>query len=553
MARSQIVSDQIIPFLVAATALEQQDPSQRAALDADMFRAVQLVNSSVADKTIARVAVRKAAGNPALADLVRQYQDSLRVRDNARIDLVAENAKPSDERKSENVQKFEASLKTASATADALRAKVQQSFPDYAKLEDPGPAELAAVQAHLAGGEAFLDFVIGVKNSFALLVTRDGITARPLRANAQSLSSDIAALRSAFVPKLGRVGEFSLQTSYALYQQLMAPLEPSLKGVSHLVVEPQGDLASLPLSLLVTSAPSGGYGNAAWLVRRMAVTQVPSPRAFVELRDARAARIAAARPFFGVGNPAFAGGAASGRALSALAATCQQNGPADPALLRALPPLPDTAAEVQSVARVMNAQPGSILLGAAANEGAVRNAKLDEYEVLYFATHGLLPGELHCEAQPGLVLSPPSAPAGSTAADGLLTASEIADLRLNADLVVLSACNTAASGGSVMGGGALEGLADSFFAAGARAVLASHWEVPSAATQKLMTAVFALYAKDQSRDLAEALRQAQLMLIAQPATAHPFNWAAFTLIGDSGTATRTTGGVAGRVTLATGE
>ena len=94
-----------------------------------------------------------------------------------------------------------------------------------------------------------------------------------------------------------------------------------------------------------------------------------------------------------------------------------------------------------------------------------------------------------------------------------------------------------------MGGGALEGLADAFFAAGARAVLASHWEVPSVATQKLMTGVFARYAKDPSRDLAEALRQSQLALIAQPATAHPFNWAAFTLIGDSGTATRTTGGI----------
>ena len=551
VARSQIVSDQIIPFLVAATAVEQQDPSQRAALDADMFRAVQLVNSSVADKTIARVAVRQAAGNPELADLVRQYQDALSLRDNARIELVAENAKPNDERKPDRIQKFEDDLKTASANANALLLKVQQRFPDYARLADPGPANLADVQTRLGRGEAFLEFVIGVKSSFALLVTHDGLAARPLQANAEGLAGDIAALRSAFVPKLGRVGDFSLKSSFALYQQLLAPLESSLTGIDHLDVAPGGDLASLPLSLLVTAEPTGGYANAAWLVRRMAVTQVPSPRAFMELRAASAARVAAPRPFFGVGNPAFAGSAASGRALGALASACQQDGPADPALLRALPPLPDTAAEVQSVGRMLNAQPGSILLGAGATEGAVRGAKLEEYQVLYFATHGMLPGELHCQAQPGLVLSPPSGPASSTASDGLLTASEIAGLKLNADLVVLSACNTAASGGSVLGGGALEGLADSFFAAGARAVLASHWEVPSAATQKLMTGVFARYAKDPSHDLAEALRQSQLALIAQPATAHPFNWAAFTLIGDGGSATRTAN--RGRVTLATGE
>ena len=169
----------------------------------------------------------------------------------------------------------------------------------------------------------------------------------------------------------------------------------------------------------------------------------------------------------------------------------------------------------------------------------MRGEKLDQYAVLYFATHGLLPGELHCQAEPGLVLSPPSGAPASASADGLLSASEISTLKLNADLVVLSACNTAAGGGTRLGGGALEGLADSFFNAGARAVLASHWEVPSAATQKLMTGVFARYAKDPSRDLAEALRQSQLALIAQPATAHPFNWAAFTLIGDSGAAART--------------
>jgi len=551
IARSQIVSDQIIPFLVAATALEKQDPSQRAALDADMFRSVQLVNSSVADKTIARVAVREAAGNAQLADLVRQYQNALKLRDNARLDLVVENAKPNDERKPDRVQRFDAAFKTASANADALLQKVQQGYPDYAKLADPGPAELAAVQAQLADRDAFLEFVVGVKSSFAMLVTRNGLSARPLQVTSEGLSGDIAALRRALEPK--RAGDFSLKTAFALYQQLLAPLEPSLANIDHLIVAPDGDLASLPLALLVTQEPVGGYENAAWLIRRMAITQVPSARAFLELRTARASRVPAPRPFFGVGNPTFAGGAASGRALGALATTCQQDGPADPALLRALPPLPETALEVQTVGRTLKAEPGSILLGSAANKVAVRSAKLNQYQVLYFATHGLLPGELHCQAEPGLVLSPPATPPSSMANDGLLRASEIASLKLNADLVVLSACNTAASGGTSFGGGALEGLADSFFAAGARAVLASHWEVPSTATQKLMTNVFLSYAQDPSRDLAEALRQAQLELIKKPATANPFNWAAFTLIGDGGGRTRTTAIGTSKLTLRTGE
>jgi CHAT domain-containing protein len=111
-----------------------------------------------------------------------------------------------------------------------------------------------------------------------------------------------------------------------------------------------------------------------------------------------------------------------------------------------------------------------------------------------------------------------------------LYASEISSLHLNADLVILSACNTAAAGESRYGGGALAGLADSFFDAGARAVIASHWSVPSAETTKMMIKMFELSAHRQS--YAEALRQAQLSMIADRATAHPFNWAAFTLVGD---------------------
>ena len=262
----------------------------------------------------------------------------------------------------------------------------------------------------------------------------------------------------------------------------------------------------------------------------MAVSEIPSARAFMALRGE--AKPAQSRPFLGIGNPSFQGGGADqALAVGALASACQTGGPADPALIRALQPLPETAAEVQAVGHDLGASPDDILLGSAASEAGLRAKPLDQYAVLYFATHGMLPGELHCQAQPGLVLSPPPSAPQSTANDGLLTASEIADLKINANLVVLSACNTGAAGGSGFGGGALEGLADAFFNAGAHAVLASHWEVPSAATQALMTSTFASLAKDPNHDAAEALRQAQLTLIAQEATSHPFDWAAFTLIG----------------------
>jgi CHAT domain-containing protein len=137
----------------------------------------------------------------------------------------------------------------------------------------------------------------------------------------------------------------------------------------------------------------------------------------------------------------------------------------------------------------------------------------------------------NCNDEPGLALSPGSGQ--STGDDGLLEASEVAALHLNADLVVLSACNTAA-GGDPGGGEALQGLADAFFHAGARRLLVSHWEVSSTATVQLMTGVFDHAGAGFSNGLAESLRDAQLSLAGSPATAHPFYWAAFTVMGDGG-------------------
>ena len=534
VARSQIVADQIIPFLTEASALGDTT-GQRKVLEAEMFRAGQLIDSGITSQTIARVAAREAAGNSALAALVRQAQDAQREAGNLRLDLAVEGAKADDERDAARVKKLTADLAAANSRANTLLAQVGHDFPNYTKLADPGAVELGDLQARLSAHEAFASFVIGVHSSYILLVTREGLTVRPLTATQDSLAADIGDLRSAFVSRLGRLPDFSLKSSYALYRQLLGPVEPQLAGVEHLIFASSGDLASLPMSLLVTTDPgeNRSYSDAAWLIRRTAVSQVPSPGAFMVLRNSR--RTAAPQPFLGLGNPTFTGAttaAASGQASDALANLCQQGGPVDPALLRALAPLPETAGEVQSVARSLNAAPGAVLLGADATESALRTRPLDQYAVLYFATHALLPGQLYCQSEPALVLSPPDQIPASAEADGLLTASEISNLKLNTDLVVLSACNTAAAGSGHFGGGALEGLADAFFDAGAHAVLASHWEVPSAATQRLMIGVFANLQNNPAHDVAEALRQSQLALIAQASTSHPFNWAAFTLIGD---------------------
>lgn len=155
-----------------------------------------------------------------------------------------------------------------------------------------------------------------------------------------------------------------------------------------------------------------------------------------------------------------------------------------------MPPLPDTADEARSVFRSLGGNEKDLILGRDATEAEVKTADLENYRVLYFATHGLLAGELEglgkVNAEPALVMSVPDKPTEED--DGLLTASEAAQLKLNADWVVLSACETAA--GNKPGAEALSGLARAFFYAGARSLLVSHWKVESAATTRLMTSLF---------------------------------------------------------------
>ena len=205
-----------------------------------------------------------------------------------------------------------------------------------------------------------------------------------------------------------------------------------------------------------------------------------------------------------------------------------------------MPRLPDTAAEVREIALALGADPDKdVVLGAKASEKAVRSMKLDDRRVVMFATHGLIPGELDGLSQPALALASPEI--GGVEGDGLLTVEKILSLKLDADWVVLSACNTAAGEGG--GAEAVSGLGRAFFYAGARALLVTHWPVETVSARRLTTDLFRRQAASQNLSRAAALREAMVEMIGKGertddsgkalfAYAHPLFWAPFALIGD---------------------
>ena len=242
LARSQIAPDQILPFLAAANA--SLGGAERARLENEMFTAAQMTDSGVTGQTIARMAAQRAAETPALAAQVRATDDALRARDEARMALAAERAKTNDQRDAKREAALSAELAAATSRADAASAKLHADFPAYATMADPGAVSLDAMKRALHPREAFAGFVIGVHSAYVLLITNDGLTVKPLTTNADDLAADIADLRSAFVPKLGKLPDFSLANAAALYNETLGPVSPQLATVDHLVVATSGELAS---------------------------------------------------------------------------------------------------------------------------------------------------------------------------------------------------------------------------------------------------------------------------------------------------------------------
>jgi CHAT domain-containing protein/tetratricopeptide (TPR) repeat protein len=432
------------------------------------------------------------------------------------------------------------------------RAQITRAFPGYIDLVEPRPLAVSAVQALLKEDEALVAILVGTSRSYVWALTRERAEWAEIDAGSAVLGEHVEKLRKGLDPlaqldaegtpnsKPGVVQGFDLARAHALYRLVLGPIAPALAGKRHLIVVPTGPLTSVPFQVLITAPPGTQAGSdalrdAAWLIKSYALSVLPSVQSLQALRRL-APTGTATRPFYGVGDPVLDGPAGpkqrGARAGSAPARFYRSNGLADIRAVRELAPLPDTAEEVRTIAKVLGATADAINLREAASESRVKAAALNQYRVIHFATHGLVAGDLSGLAEPALVLTPPAV--ASEADDGLLTASEIAALTLNADWVVLSACNTAA--GSREGAEALSGLARAFFYAGARALLVSHWAVYSEAAADLTTKTFAALASNPRIGRAEAFRGAMLQLIAKGEP--PSFWAPFVIVGEAGTVER---------------
>lgn len=433
------------------------------------------------------------------------------------------------------MQGAEAALSVAQKISTTAASQIQRSL--GASFGDAGiePVALATLRTRLTTGEGTLLVLEGVSSQLLMLVTKTRTRAWSVSLTRSALERAVSEIRAGVNLADGTFPLFPTRTATELYDKLLRPAEDEIKNLRSITVVASGAMQSLPLGLLVEGVPSGRQSNAsaniAWLARRMAISQTPSIAGFIHAEPTRI-QGTPSRPFMGIGNPVLADQGLSRRRASFRAAL--RNGRvADVRYLKALTSLPETATELRSLARLLGADDNDLLLGADATEAAVKDRDLTAYRIISFATHGLVAGNMVTGGEPGLVLTPPSS--GTPHDDGLLTMSEVMRLRLNADLVILSACDTATSDGRPRADG-LSGLTRAFLSAGARSLLVTHWEIPSAQTVEIMVAM--MTEKQSRADLswAEALRVAQVRMIdsKSPENAHPASWAAFQIVGSSG-------------------
>lgn len=535
----------------------------------DVFKAG--ASSAIAETAARRLVERK---RPSLGPLARKRQTLLEqylALHDATIARIA-SSDPSKPRAKQNTGPEER-RELLRVEIEKINQQFQQEIPEFFYTLIPGPYGYDSTENLLRSDETILLLVPSEFGTHSLLVWKGGmnwhrssLTEQDIGKNVQRLLWEVGANVDVnpadvaeWLDEAGGKYTFDRSTAHRLYIELIKPHADIINSKGHMFVAADGPLASLPLSILVTEPPVGddydpaSLRSTAWFSDVIATGYIPSVNAWKSLRS-RERRTGTAQQFAGFGDPLLDGKAetrGSGQerrlrsgnyfpSIASLFDRGQSRSANSSAVLteslRSLARLPGTAMELESIRLALDAPQEAVVMGDAATELAVKSADLSGVDILAFATHGLIAGELRGASEPGLVMTPPAKASGSN--DGLLTATEVSRLDLRADWVILSACNTAAGDGTE-GAAGFSGLARAFFLAGAGNLLASHWPVRDDVAALLTVRTITMHRENPQLSKSQAFQRAMKEIrddaSADSATdswAHPNAWAPFVLVGD---------------------
>ncbi len=519
--------------------LRQTDPASQKANGHLSFAVSEFAKSRQFTEMIAGAGAERAVGrgNPRLLELL-QRERKLQI-DSAGIGRAQISIDPKDSPTDHSQMQLR--QQAIWSDLEKLRSEIKRVAPKFDEVSKPQRFSVADIQAALDIDEMLISYFVMRDSTVAFVLGRTAFQAVRLNVGRSTVRQMVDRFRRPFAESgaADHLHGWKPEAATALYEAVMAPLIPYLPKKGRLTISADDALYTIPFEALLTEdrapAKSGGgpafreFATWPWFGDRYAITYFPSAGALLSLRkEARSkswknSLVAFADPDFGDAENSENGLAKRGGAFGIVMS--RSTG------MLQVPRLPETAIEAAEVNKMLGGK-GQIYLRRDASESKVFDLSLIGTRYLMFSTHGLLGGDFSNLGQPALAMSLASNPPD---VDGFLTMSEVLGLKLNADLTVLSACNTAGEPENARGGEGFAGLTRSFMFAGSRSLLVSHWPVASDATVALIKAFFkelaAGFAKPEA--LARAKQKTRLLVQRDEQLAHPFFWAPFVLVGDA--------------------
>jgi len=573
--------DSVINNISVLYTILQADPENTVAISKaelleETFKAAQISRSSSVARALAQVEQRFASGTDKLAKIIRERQDL--IEEWQEIDAILSAAMSNTETLRNRKKENDLSLlsKQIKLKIEGIDQQLKEKYPNYTNLTQSPPLTIKQVQNLLHPNESLLVFLFGKEKSFLWTITPDKAEIFQLDMFEKKLERMVRRLRNRLQPgpnqSENNIAPFPVKQAHLLYRKILQPAMPLLESSQKLFIVSDQALQSIPLSVLVTQLPqkqirkAAAHHQADWLINQKTLVSLPAVSALSTLRQHKSPHLASIN-FLGIGDPALKdafqkqqlrtlqlqhlrgkpkvqnlnkpltrGATLSSRiyrgtniALRSILGNRSAN--VDIEKISSMSELPDTSEELHQVSKILSGSQNRLYLRNQATKNQLLQTDTDKFKVIQFATHGLMAGEFQGLFEPALVLTPDID--NDINDNGLLTTSDISQLKLNADFVVLSACNTAAPDGTP-GAEGLSGLGRAFFYAGSKALMVTHWAVISDAAVKMTTQIFDSMHNNDNMDIALAHQQSTLKLMhnkEKPYYAHPMFWAPFMIVG----------------------
>ena len=550
--QEQFISENLEKYLSLLAQVGASNQQLDIDLAAESFHVAENMRSRSLQSAVLGMAARTAVDDSYLAEQIRKEQDVRKELGKVEEEMLALINGFGGQANRQTKQYLRRRV-LLNKELNEINEEIARKFPEYNRLVNPQPADIEHVRKILGDDEVLLSFYSLKDQTLVWAISKNKTEFREIKLGAADMQNKIGKLRGSLdvnVSYLSDIPKYDVALAYELYNTLIGPSKKVFAHAKNIIIVPHRAMFSMPFGALLqkpvklvhkkNTLPFSEYKTLPWLARDYALNIMPSATAMVTLRQFHK-QINPDKSFIGFGDPQFSndiknvkGGVAQrGIHIAQRALLNTRN-------IRKLPNLPETSKELRDMAVALKADVNSdVYLRDRATEENVRSKSLDDYSVIAFATHGLVAGDLDGLNQPALALTPPATPSDKD--DGLLQMSEVLGLKLNADWVILSACNTASGDGTLHSDG-LTGLAQAFFYAGSRAMLVSLWPVESTSTELLTTTIFNNNAGLKRYQRAAALQVARMRLIngkgyiengkEQFSYAHPIFWSAFMIVGE---------------------